>query len=188
MSPRATLNALTAAFAVALALTGCGGAGSSGPGAAPNTAGETSELAVTDAWVKSASGGMTAAFATLTNTTDHQVTVTGVTTQASGMVQLHEVVMVGGVSQMQPKTGGFVVPPHGTHTLAPGGDHIMLMDLAKPIQPGDSLPFVLSLRDGTTVRFTAVAKDYSGADESYNPSGSPTAGMGGTPGTPSSTP
>ena len=38
---------------------------------------------------------------------------------------------------------GLDVPPDGTVKLAPRGTHIMLMDLAKPLRVGDSLPATL---------------------------------------------
>ena len=63
------------------------------------TASEMSDdtaVVVSDAWVKAVDSDMTAAFGTLTNNTDEDVTLVAATTDASAMVELHEVVMKDG--------------------------------------------------------------------------------------------
>jgi copper(I)-binding protein len=138
--------------------------------AAP-TAPAAAPLSVADPWVKTAASGMTAAFGTLVNNTDAEVTVVSATTAAAPVTELHEVVDDGGSGKMQPKEGGIVIPPRGRHVLEPGGDHIMLMQVERPIEPGAQVHFTLTLKDGSTVEFTAVGKDFAGANETYDPSG-----------------
>jgi len=128
----------------------------------------TPVLSVNDPWVKAADSGMTAAFGTLVNNTDAEIVVVSAASPVSP-VELHEVVMVGGVMTMQPKESGFVVPANGSHTLEPGGDHLMLVDLAAPVRPGDEVEFTLTLSDGSTVTFTAMARPFAGANETYDP-------------------
>ncbi|GIH67531.1 copper chaperone PCu(A)C [Microbispora siamensis] len=129
----------------------------------------TAPLSIGDPWVKTARSGMSAAFATLVNTTGEEVTVVAASTPVSPSVELHEVVGDGGTTTMRRKQGGFVIPAGGRHVLQPGGDHIMLMDVRTPVEPGAEVPFTLTLKDGRTVSFTAVAKDFAGANESYAP-------------------
>jgi copper(I)-binding protein len=124
-------------------------------------------VVVSDAWVKAVDSDMTAAFGTLTNNTDEDVTLVAATTDASAMVELHEVVMKDGEMVMQPKEGGIPIPAGGSATLEPGGDHIMLMDVTRPIEPGDVVELDLELSDGSTITMTATAKEFSGADEDY---------------------
>ncbi len=126
-------------------------------------------VVVSDAWVKAVDSDMTAAFGTLTNNTDEDVTLVAATTDASAMVELHEVVMKDGEMVMQPKEGGIPIPAGGSATLEPGGDHIMLMDVTRPIEPGDVVELDLELSDGSTITMTATAKEFSGADEDYQP-------------------
>jgi copper(I)-binding protein len=45
----------------------------------------------------------------------------------------------------------------------------MLMKPAAAIEPGDEVTITLQLADGTTVPFTAIAKPFAGAGESYDP-------------------
>ncbi|GIJ43801.1 hypothetical protein Val02_06870 [Virgisporangium aliadipatigenens] len=162
--PRRGIAVLAAA--AALSLGACGS--SDDTAAATPTASPAAALTVRDPWVKAADSGMTAAFAVLANDSDTDVTVTAVTSPASPM-ELHEMAMQEGKMVMRPKAGGFVVKAHGTHELSPGGDHLMLMQPSAPIKPGDRVAFTLTLADGRSVAFTAVAKPFAGAGESYAP-------------------
>jgi|GEM_PF-454861 Uncharacterized protein conserved in bacteria len=170
VSPRARgrLGALAATVATVLAVAGCDTAG--GPGATPRPVPSTSADTVTvrDAWVKAADGGMTAAFGIIVNDTDTDVTVVDVRTTVSP-VELHEMVMKDGAMVMQPKAGGITIRAGTRHVLEPGGDHLMLTDLSQPVRAGDELAFTLTLADGRSVGFTAVAKPFTGAQESYDP-------------------
>ncbi|MEU6740026.1 copper chaperone PCu(A)C [Streptosporangium sandarakinum] len=142
------------------------------PAAAPSgsgTPGASSPLTIIDPWVKTAKKGMTAAFGTLVNHTAADVTVVSASSPLSSMIELHEVADVGGKSVMRPKEGGFTVPANGTHPLQPGGDHIMLMGVTDEVKPGARIPFTLTLKDGGTVEFTAIGKDFAGGNENYDP-------------------
>lgn len=70
---------------------------------------------------------------------------------------------------MQEKKGGFTIPAGKSLSLKPGGDHIMVMGLAKPIKPGEEISLDLVTADKQTIPVTAIAKDYSGAQENYAP-------------------
>lgn len=154
-------------IAAAVALTGCGSQNATAPAAAPSVAAPA--LTVTDPWVKAAKKGMSAAFGTLVNNTDTELTITAVTSPLSPEIELHEVVDSKGKMIMRSKEGGFVIPARGTHLLQPGGDHIMLMGLSEAVRPGAEIPFTLTLKDGTTMEFTAVGKDFAGGKEDYRP-------------------
>jgi copper(I)-binding protein len=162
MFRRRTLALAVAGLALG-ALTACGSE------ASDNDSDSAAAVGVTDAWVKAipADEEMTAAFGVLTNESDEDVTLVSATTPAAGMVELHEVVMKDGEMVMQPKEGGITVPANGTSTLEPGGDHIMLMDVTDPIEPGDVVELELEFSDGNTLTMQATAKEFSGAEEDY---------------------
>lgn len=135
-------------------------------------------VTVSDAWIKAADNGMTAAFGTLTNTSDHDVTVTGAHSDAAQELQLHEVVD----SMMREVGSGLVVPAGETLTLEPGGYHIMFMEVSSPIEAGDEVAVVLEFEDGSELTFTAIAKDFAGGNEEYDGGmemSSPSPGMDG---------
>lgn len=157
------LGALLAA--ATLALAGCTTADAS-PEAPAAPAGE--DVTVADGWVKAAETGMSAAFGELANAGPEDVTVVSATTDASTMLELHETVEnETGEMVMREIEGGFVIPAGDSISLAPGGDHIMLMDLVDPLEAGEEVTFTLTFSDDSTYEFTAPVKDYSGANENY---------------------
>ncbi|MFG1651505.1 copper chaperone PCu(A)C [Micromonospora sp. NPDC049275] len=182
---RSAIALATAAALVAVGAAGCGSSDSPAsaqpnPSASPSAA--AGVVTIRDPWVKAADKGMTAAFGTLVNDGDTDVTVTGATTSLSSM-ELHEMAMKDGKMVMRQKQGGIVIKAGSTHALEPGGDHLMLMNLTKPVRAGDELTFTLTFADGRTQQFRAVAKPFTGAQESYAPGhGEPMPGMSATPG------
>lgn len=171
VGPRIATLAALAALTMVLALAGgCGTDSSAQPaGSATNPSKDTlAAVTMRDPWVKAADSGMTAAFGTLINGGDTDITIVSVTSPVSP-VEIHEMVMRDGEMVMQAKEGGLTVGAGRTHALEPGGDHLMLMELAEPIRPGDEVTFTLTLSDGRTLEFSAVAKPFAGANESYHP-------------------
>lgn len=165
-----------------LALAGCASASTTSTAGSPaGTTTGPAAVTVENAWIKAADSGMTGAFGQIVNSSGADVVVASATAAVSPRVELHETVMTDGAMKMRPKEGGFPVAAGQTLTLEPGGNHIMLMDLAAPIKAGDSVPITLTLADGSTVTFEALAKTFTGAQESYAPSGAASGSMGGSP-------
>ncbi|MDO4908401.1 MAG: copper chaperone PCu(A)C [Corynebacterium sp.] len=113
---------------------------------------------------------MTAIFGEIVNNTDHAVTLEGFSSEALGDVtyQLHEV--VNGV--MQEHEGGFEIPAHSTFTLQPGGDHLMVMNVERAIEAGDTIDLTLKFdgADDVTVPSLAIRTSASGG-ENYGSNG-----------------
>jgi hypothetical protein len=162
------ISTLAALAIAALALTGCAAAA---PDVETPVATQADSVTVTEAWVKATESGMTGAFGMIENTGDTEVTVVAASTAASTMVQLHETTDDGtGTMSMREKDGGFPIAAGETFELAPGGNHIMFMDVTEPIMAGDEITIVLEFADGSTLEFTAPAKDFTGANENYDDS------------------
>ena len=108
---------------------------------------------------------MTSIFGTLHNNSNEDITVVGFTTSlGEASYQIHEV--VDGV--MRQKDGGFDIPAGGTHELAPGGDHFMVMDYDPAIEAGDTIDVTLLLEGGATATVPDVAvRTMLPGDESY---------------------
>ncbi|OHR22382.1 copper chaperone PCu(A)C [Corynebacterium sp. HMSC034A01] len=108
---------------------------------------------------------MTSIFGTLHNNSDNDISVVGFTTSlGEADYQIHEV--VDGV--MREKDGGFDIPAGGTHELAPGGDHFMVMGYAPAIEAGDTIDVTLLLEGGATATVPDVAvRTMLPGDESY---------------------
>ena len=89
------------------------------------------------------SPGRTAAgYLSITNAGDTPDTLTAVRVEGATASVHTTATDAAGVAKMAP-VDGLEVPPHATVTLAPRATHIMLMDLAKPLRVGDSLPATL---------------------------------------------
>lgn len=127
-----------------------------------------SALTLTDGWAKAADKGMSAAFGMVKNPTAKPIRIIGATSSYAGVVQLHEVVDKDGAMVMQQKTGGFVIPAGGMLELKPGGNHLMFMDITKPITAGSKVPVILITSDGALLRVTVLGKVYNGANETYD--------------------
>ena len=67
----------------------------------------------------------------------------GGSSPAAARVEVHEMKMDGNVMQMRQLKDGLEIPAGGTAELAPGGAHLMLMDIAKPLKQGDMVPVTL---------------------------------------------
>lgn len=157
------LKKLIAIFAVlfaAVSLTGC----------APEATNELPKtgIIIEDAWVRASeysaeAGGMTGIFAKITNNGDKTITLVGGSTDAAMMVQTHEVVD----GMMQEKKGGIEIHVGQTVTLQPGGLHVMLMNLTKPIVVGDKIDFTFKFDKADSQTFTLTAKESEGGDETY---------------------
>jgi len=139
-------------------------------GCAPEATNELPKtgIIIEDAWVRASeysakAGGMTGIFAKITNNGDKTITLVGGSTDAAMMVQTHEVVN----GMMQEKKGGIEIHVGQTVTLQPGGLHIMLMNLAKPIVVGDKVDFTFKFEGADEQTFTLTAKESEGGDETY---------------------
>jgi copper(I)-binding protein len=162
-----TLTALAAA--ALLTLSACAGTTTAATTEqTPVVTHEADALTLADGWVKAADEGMSAAFGTLENSSGSDITVVSVESPASSAMELHETVENGsGAMVMREKEDGFTIPADGSFELAPGGNHLMLMGLTAPLKAGDEVAFTLTLADGSTLEVTVPAKDYTGANESY---------------------
>lgn len=160
------LVALSALTLVSATLTGCATAAGSVDG--------HDELHFSDGWVRVSEysdhvDGMTGAFATIENHTDHDVTLVGGTAEIANMVEVHEVVMIDKEMKMQAKEGGILIKAGESVTLEPGGLHVMLMGLKKPILEGDEVTLTLDFEGYDDQTFTWPAKASLSGDETYEP-------------------
>lgn len=161
----------TLSVAAMIGLSACGQSQATEPETTSSSTEVSAEaLSFDHAWVKAADDGMTAVFGELKNNSDNDINLVAAEYDDADSVQLHETLedSSGGMS-MQEKKGGFTVPAGKSLDLKPGGEHIMVMGLTKPIKPGEEISLDLVTADEQTVSVTATAKDYSGAQENYAP-------------------
>ncbi|MBK7194629.1 MAG: SCO family protein [Myxococcales bacterium] len=128
------------------------------PQAAPTPV-AASALMIHDAYVRAVPPGSTvsAAFMMIHNPTATLRAVVAATSPAARTVELHTHVDDGGVMRMR-QVERIDVPAHGMATLAPGGYHIMLIDLVAPLAEGTTAPVELVFDDGARLRVDAPVR------------------------------
>ena len=111
------------------------------------------QVAVTNAWVRGTVAGQksTGAFMELKAPAD--TALVAVASPSAAVVEIHEMKMDGTLMTMR-AVDKVVLPAGKTVALKAGGYHVMLMDLAKPLKEGDSVPLKLTFEDKTGNKVT----------------------------------
>lgn len=60
---------------------------------------------------------------------------------------------------MQELTGGLTIPAGGEVALEPGGIHVMMLDLAAPLETGDTFDLTLNTDDGESITVSVEVRD-----------------------------
>lgn len=94
-----------------------------------------------------------AAYLTLVNTGSDVVRLVGIESPVSDRAEVHRTVKEGEVMRMEP-AGDVPVPQGERVVFAPGGLHIMLMDLRRPLDRGGTFPLTLRFADGGMIEVT----------------------------------
>ena len=112
-------------------------------------------LEVHDAWVRPTNGRKTSAGAyfMLHNTGEDAVAIIGATSNVSTITDLHETKEVDGVMRMRP-AGDLVIAPGAHLAFEPGGLHVMLIDLERPLAAGETITVTLDLLNHDPVEIT----------------------------------
>jgi copper(I)-binding protein len=77
-----------------------------------------------------------------------------VTAEVAGRVEIHEMGVKDGIMTMRAVEGGVPVPANGTAALAPGGYHLMLLELKRPLKAGESFAGTMTFEKAGTIPVT----------------------------------
>lgn len=117
-------------------------------------------ISITDAWARVTMRGQAVGGAYMQIQSDADARLIGVSSPASARVEVHEMKMDGNVMRMR-ELKVIDLPKGKTVSLEPGGYHIMLLKLNKPIAAGDIVPLTLVVESGgkqQTVEVKAEAR------------------------------
>jgi periplasmic copper chaperone A len=133
------------------------------------------DLVISQAWTRATPGGAKTGggFLTIENKGTAPDKLIGASADAAGKVEVHEMTMNNGVMKMRPLDNGLAIEPGKTVKLAPGGFHLMMMDLKSPLKEGDKLPVTLQFEKAGKV---AVTLDVEGVG-AKGPAGGDMGGM-----------
>jgi periplasmic copper chaperone A len=115
------------------------------------------EVIVTDAWVRGTVAQQTATGAYMQLKADRDASVVEVRSPVAGMAQVHEMSMAQGRMTMGP-VDSLALPAGKVVELKPGGYHIMLMQLKRPLKEGESIPIALVIENADHTKTTVDAK------------------------------
>jgi len=96
----------------------------------------------------------TGCYLTLTAGADDRLTA--VTSPLAGRIQIHESRMDGGMMVMRELKQGLPLPAGQAVALAPGGNHLMVLGLTRPLAVGDAVPLHLSFANAAGIDVTAA--------------------------------
>ncbi len=118
-----------------------------------------SDIEVKDAYVRATPPGLpnSAAFMTIENKTDKNIALVKATSDVSKVVELHTHSMTDGVMKMYqvPKID---IPANGETALKPGGFHVMLIGLHKPLKEKENVTITLDFSNGENKTITIPVK------------------------------
>jgi periplasmic copper chaperone A len=115
------------------------------------------EVTVKDAWVRGTVPAQKSTGAFLTLTSSEDAKVVAASSPIAGMAEIHTSEQIGGVMQMH-ALDALALPAGKAVELKPGGNHIMLMQLKKPVAANEPVPLVLTIEDAKGKRSTVEVK------------------------------
>mgnify|MGYP005837393653 CR=1 FL=1 len=122
---------------------------------------EPGKLTIVDVRARPAplAGGTGAVYFTVLNGLDSDVQLVSASSPAANVVETHETVAENGVMKMIPLPEGYTVPAGEALMLKPGGKHIMLIDIVKPLAPGDTVDLTVNFDNGESMELTVPVLD-----------------------------
>jgi periplasmic copper chaperone A len=93
-----------------------------------------------------------AAYLTVTNNGAAPDRLSSAGSDAAAQCQIHTMRMENGGMKMRPVEGGIEIKPGETVTLKPGSDHLMLLNLKRPLDAGKTVEATLQFEKAGTVK------------------------------------
>ena len=104
------------------------------------------DVAISNAWVRATAPGQEVGAAYMTLQSARDITLIKTESAAAGSVEIHSMTMNDGVMQMR-KMDTLPLSAGKPAKLEPGGFHLMLFDLKKPLKAGEQVEFTLHFKD-----------------------------------------
>lgn len=152
-------RSLSAVFAGVILITGAAPAAVAAPDAPVHPgATRTARPVIENVWIAEAppTARHNAAYFRLRNGTRAD-TLLGVETPVAEVVELHAMTQEQGVMHMEQETS-VPLAPGATLELAPGGRHLMLVNMKRALKVGDRIPLTLHFRHAGLVTVEAVVR------------------------------
>ena len=114
------------------------------------------DLVISQAWSRATPGGakIGAGYLTIENAGSVADRLMGGSGDVAARIEVHEMAMSNGVMTMRPLDKGLAIEPGKTVKLAPGGYHLMLIDLKNPLKQGDKVSLMLEFEKAGNVKLS----------------------------------
>jgi periplasmic copper chaperone A len=111
-------------------------------------------LVVTQAWSRATPGGAKVAggYLTIENRGNAPDRLLSGSTQLAKRLEIHALVVNDGVMTMRPVVDGLAIAPGGRLKFAPGGYHLMFVDLNSPLRQGEQIPVMLNFEHAGAIK------------------------------------
>ena len=119
------------------------------------------DLVISQGWARATPSGakVGGGYVTIENKGSAPDRLIGASGDVAGKIEVHEMSMDNGVMKMRPVENGLSIDPGKTVKLAPGGYHLMMMDLKSQLKQGDKVPVTLEFEKAGKV---TVSLDVAG--------------------------
>lgn len=116
-------------------------------------------ITIIDPYVRLAPPGAraTGAYMVVRNAGETALSIVKAASPAAKTVELHTHIHDGGVMRMR-QVKDIPLPAKGEAVLAPGGYHVMLIDMKAPLKEGDKVAITLGFSDGSTKSIEAPVR------------------------------
>lgn len=121
------------------------------------TAADVNKVSIQNAWARPTNKGQEVGAAYMTFTSNQDISLVKATSDVAKSVEIHSMTMEKGVMKMRmletlPLVAG------KPYQLEPGGFHLMLFDLKKPLTEGDMVKFELTFKSKNGIEFKQQVK------------------------------
>jgi copper(I)-binding protein len=103
------------------------------------------EVAVSDAWSRATAPGQDSAVVGLRITSQKDARMVALSSPAAAAAQMHSMTHENGMMKMR-QLDSLALPAKQEVVLGAGGDHLMLIDLKKPLKAGDIVPLTVTVQ------------------------------------------
>ena len=117
----------------------------------------SAQVTVTDPWVRGTVTGQKATGAFMQLKSPADTALVAAASPVAKIVEIHEMKMEGSMMRMN-AVDRLALPAGKSVDLKPGGYHVMLMDLVKPLKDGDTVPLQLTFEDRAGKKQTVEVK------------------------------
>ena len=117
---------------------------------------QDASIQVEQPWARATPAGAStgAVYLTITNKSQEMDRMLSASSDVADKLQIHEMKVVNGIMEMREVPSGLPVPAKGSVVLKPGGFHVMLIGLKKPLKAGETIPLTLDFEKAGKVSIT----------------------------------